>query len=250
MKKLLTLIVVSIILTTISCKKEEAPEITNVSTAYKALFMKWTSTTCSPCGGAMKLFKDLKAQYPGDFLLINMYSSWGSGSPGFYDFYQRYNISATPTIAVHCDTTMKRIYSNENVSYIQKARTTKAKAGIGISKSISGNTIEIKTKTVFFEDITGSYNLAVYIVEDGKMEEQYGYSTDAIAHDNIYRGEANKSAFGKNIVSNPSKNQIVENTYSYTLPSSVVASNAHVIAVIWKMGADNKPVEMINSNRE
>ncbi|GAB4130953.1 MAG: hypothetical protein Fur0041_00720 [Bacteroidia bacterium] len=63
------------------------------------------------------------------------------------------------------------------------------------------------------------------------------------------RAIADGKAFGTNIASNPSKGTKVDKEFTITLPSEVRDNaNIQVVAVLYKMGTDGNPTDVLNSN--
>jgi len=249
MKKLLSIVALSAIITSISCKKNNVePDVTNVSTAYKVFLIEYTSTGCGPCGTyGYPAFKETYEKYPNEVTGIKISTGWSGSVAGVSEISSFHGFSGTPDAAVNEG---KSMYPNAKTfaNFAINARGVKAKAGVGISKTISGNTVEIKTKTVFFEDVSGDYNLALYVVENGIMATQSGISGGPVAHNNVLRGLPN-GAFGVNIASSPSQGTVIDGTYSYTVKGSIKnPDNIQVVAVIWKMAA-GKPSGMLNSTK-
>ena len=129
--------------------------------------------------------------------------------------------------------------------------------GVGVKQSISGTTMTIKTKAVFYADAPAdNYNMAVYIVENGIVHPQAdatGEPADFV-HNHVLRGAGNDKIYGELISSTAiRKGQKFENTFSLSLKPQIAtnvplnAANLHVIAVVYKMGKD-KPVDALNVN--
>lgn len=242
------------------CKKDNATaDISNISSTYKSLMVEYTATWCGPCGAyAFDPLEDTYHTNPYNVCGISIHPSDGvskGGEAGVADLKTFYSFSGTPQVGINADkqfgfTTDKAYNKNKIQGKLDGGKTKKALAGIGINKTVSGGTLSIKTKTVFFDAASGSYNLAVYVTEDGLVANQTNHTPAQVTHNNVFRGSAN-GAFGQNITSGASANQMIEGTYSFTLTSDVKnPNNLHVVAVLWKMGADGKPTEMINCNRE
>ena len=252
MKKTLFILSLEVTMIIASCKKSEIDPvaINNVSSDYKVLVVDFTATWCPPCGQyGIPAFNKASTDYPYKIVGLGIHSADDivktvSAEQKTIDNF--YNVTGIPTFVIN---TKSLGSGNTNIDLeIDWVVNTIASVGVGISKTLEGNTLKINTKTVFFSDLTGTYNLAVYVVEDGILNMQKMSNGPAvnITHNHVFRGSAN-GAWGETIVS--SKNpKGVDGSYSFTIPSDVKnSSNLHVIAVIYKMSGGN-PVEVTNCN--
>jgi len=189
MKKLLSIAAATLVMASVSsCKKEEVQtDVSNVSSAYKVFLIESTQTGCGPCGSiGYPAFHETMQKYPYDVTMINLNYSLCTQDAALNELDDFYNFGGTPHSGLNYRTEIKDQYPSKGLfaNYAKLAKTTQAKAGIGITKTITGTTVEIKTKTVFFESLTGNYNLSLFFVENGIMKSQSGYATsDPIPHD-------------------------------------------------------------------
>jgi hypothetical protein len=130
------------------------------------------------------------------------------GQDDLIDFF---GFTDTPSSAVNAGSDT---YPNQLEPKVQQilAANPIAKAGIGISKSFSENRMTINTKTVFFDNATGIYNLAVYVTEDRIMEQQNGQTPDQNEYNNILRAITNGDAFGSAVETNPTKGAKIDSS--------------------------------------
>lgn len=259
MKKFLTLIpAAAIAFTFAACKKEVAEgEVTSVSSLYRTVMFEYTATWCGPCGTygypeMHDLYNDFVVGSPKSSLVImhpsdDLVDDVPAGQEDLKDFF---GFGGTPDGAVGVTGGMYPDY-NAFKTKINQAHTTYpvAKGGIGISHSLSGSTMTVNTKTVFFEDVSGTYNLAIYVVEDKIMNDQAG-QTGEVEHVNTLRAIADGKAFGTTVAVNPAKGTKVDGTYTITLPAETRnKDNCKVVAVLWKMDpATGEPTDVLNSN--
>lgn len=236
-----------------SCKKEEAGsgDIQSVSSVYKAVVFEYSATWCGPCGQyGYPAMHDLMAEYKYKTVGVFMHptddivSQEPAGQEDIVDFF---GFSGTPASAVNTGEDTYPTYLEPKVTQAIAANPT-AKAGIGISKSISGNVVTVNTKTVFFEDVAGTYNLAIYITEDKIMEQQNGQTDPEVEHNDILRAVADGKAFGTLCATSPTKGTKVDGTYTITVPQSRNKDNLHVVAVLYKM-ENNQPTAVLNANK-
>lgn len=241
-----------------ACKKDVDPEIITVSTEHKSFQLDFTANWCGPCGSYKEIFEDVAHHYPYKLVVMEIHASNDSFYvPAMYNYWANvYNVTGIPTI----------VGDNRRISWgwvaptfeldtsdfyhlIDSTNSAPTPCGIGLSKSISGSTMTIKTKTVFFDAYEGEFTLAVYIVEDDLYFEQNGSSN--WYHDNVFRACVNDpQGVGTTLVNGPvTKGTTFDNEFTYTIPSNFVPANLHVIAVVYKMGTNPKPLAVMNVNR-
>lgn len=261
MKKILALIPAAAIAFTFAACKKETPaegEVTSVSSLYRTVMFEYTATWCGPCGQygypeMHDLIADFVVASPKSSVVImrpsdDIVDNVPAGQEDLVDFF---GFSGTPDGAVGINGGMYPDY-NAFKAKITAAHTANpvAKAGIGISHTLSGSTMTINTKTVFFEEVAGTYNLALYVVEDKVMNSQNGQTPATVEHINTLRVIADAKAFGSTVAVNPAKGKKVDGTYTVTLPAETrVKENCKVVAVLWKIDpATGEPTDVLNSN--
>lgn len=235
----------------VSCSKEDVDSgaISNVSSAYKPMVVEYTATWCSPCGGyGVPAWEDTHRNYTYQITGISMHPSDAisdGNSAAQLALKAFWGFSGTPSTAVNAD---PKFYPSTSAiaSKINAVKMTKAKAGVGITKTLSGSTLTINTKTVCFEDIAGDVYLAVYVVENGISNSQAGHTPSTITHDHIFRGSANGN-FGESLGS-LTKGKIIDGSYTFAVTADTQnMQNLHVVCVLWTM-AGGVPTSFINSN--
>jgi hypothetical protein len=243
-----------------SCKKEDkdAEQINSVSTTQKVFVTEFTATWCHVCGesGGPALEAAI-TKHPNKVVAICAHAGGSfnineevQAEKDLSDFY---DVTGIPDFVVGVDE--GAYYTSAGIGDVDSYLSTNkvASAGVGISKSISGSSININTKTIFFKETAGTYNLAIYVTEDGVAYNQTRDTQPTPfmkTHDHILRGAANKGTWGENIVTgSATKNQEIDGTYTFTIPSTVKNNdNLHIVAVIYKMGTDGKPSGVLNAN--
>ena len=258
MKKFLALIpAAALAFTWASCKKEDVAEgqVISVSSVYKCVVWEYSATWCGPCGQyGYPAMHDIMADYDharhkavGIFMhppddLVDVAPEGQADIKTFFGF------SGTPDAAANLESAYPTYLEPKVADAIADHPT--AKAGVGMAYTLSGNTMTITTKTVFFEALTGKYNLAVYVTEDHMMNDQNG-QTGEVEHNDILRVVAGGNAFGTTIVSDPAKGTKIDGSYTVTLPAETRnTANCHVVCVIYKVDpSTGDPVDVINANK-
>lgn len=244
-----------------SCKKDTATSpgtINSVSTDYKAFIIEFTATWCHYCGdNGYPNWDPAFTNHPYKVTGISFHPADGLVAvdyPESDSMMAFYGCSGFPTTGINAQGNgyPSATYWN-NIDAAVSAHT-QAKAGIGISKSVDGNNVVVKTKTVFFSDMTGTYNLAVYVTEDNLVYDQTitnsPYSIPGAVHNHVFRTAAGHNPFGTTIVStSTTKGTQFDGSYTIALPSDVQnKNNLHVVTVLFKVDAAGHPTEVINSN--
>ena len=258
MKKFLALIpAAALAFTYASCKKEDVASgnVISVSSVYKCVVFEYSATWCNPCGvygypamhDLMHEYAETKHQAVGVFMhpsddIIN------NEPDGQDDIVSFFGFSGTPSSAVNAGPDTYPTYLEPKVTAAIAANPT-AKAGVGMAHTVDGNTVTITTKTVFFDDASGNYNLAVYVTESGIMNYQNGQTDPEVEHNYILRACAGGKAFGTPIATNPVKGTKVDGSYTVTLPAETRnKDNIHIVCVIYKVDASGNPTDVLNAN--
>ncbi|MEW6467877.1 MAG: Omp28-related outer membrane protein [Bacteroidota bacterium] len=247
MKKLIPAIVVAALAFN-SCTKEnsEIPEINNISTERKALMLKFGSTTCGICNAhepALRAFyNENKYTVIGISVLQDVTNTT--------DISWQYNYSGIPaytegTYNVFDTTTTKDIAISSATATIG----TKADIGVGLKPILNGDNVTIKMTLAAFKDISGTYNVAVYAIEDG-VDVSAVSGNPGETRDHVYRGAANNLVWGMPIA-NMAKGEKKDYTMVYNLGTQGTnyndAMKMRYVAVIYKM-ENNRGVEVMNCN--
>jgi thiol-disulfide isomerase/thioredoxin len=238
-----------------SCKKEDSAgtdgEVISVSSRYKPVMFEYSATWCNPCGVyGYPAIHGLLEEYKHQITAVLMHPNDGIVDiepAGMEDIIDFFGFSGTPSSAVNAGPDTYPTYLEPKITQALTANPT-AKAGVGIAHKVEGNNFVVTTKTVFFEQVSGNYNLAVYMVENGIMETQSG-QTGEVPFDHILRACADGKAFGVSVAANPEKGFKIDNTFTIAIPNDVRnKENLQVVAVIYKMGTDGNPTDVLNSN--
>ncbi len=122
------------------------------------------------------------------------------------------------------------------------------KAGIGMSKKEEGSTITINARVKFFTSVSGNYNIAIYVAENGIKADQTGSSAGANhIHKMVLRGELTANAAYGTQMFNGASPEEYKKSFTYTPEPGIKAENLKFVAVIYEMNS-GKPVKTLNSN--
>ncbi len=242
-----------------SCKKDSpVSPINTVSTDYKGFVIEFTATWCPYCGTyGYPNWDPTFTAHPYKVTGISCHPADGLVNANYPEgdtLESIYGCTGYPTAGVNATGNgyPSDTYYNGLLNPAITANA-QAKAGIGLKTTICGNTMTVDTKTVFFSDVSGKYNLAIYLTEDNLVYDQTTTTTSVLnaVHNHLFRGAAGHKAMGTQIVSSSaSKGTQLDATYTVDIPSDVVnRSNLHVVVVLFKMNANGtRPTDVINSN--
>jgi hypothetical protein len=219
-----------------------------VPTTHKNLIMKFTADWCGPCGSwgwteMETLVTDSKTGSLNALVMAVHNSSSNLGSLNIGSAYNGLetnldsNILGIPTFTVG-KLNMAQDDAPTVESRVASTTSAAAEANVGFipSYSTDGSTLTINTTTKFFSAASGTYSVAVYLVEDKVMAVQNGQGASAVAHHSILRTPATgMTAFGTQLTGTSFTNgQTLSNTFTLPVLTSWNKSNMVIYAVLWK----------------
>lgn len=256
MKKYNLILLVSIIVLAISCKKETDTNITptptvNIAQKQNAAYIYWGGTWCGPCGTYAKPVKELLHEDTANSNAVFISCQLKNGVDPFAsgrldtiaDFYYRTTgVKGAPTGWIAGGTTYTRIdFPNDRIKTRSDQQTimnniykqTALVNGIA-TVSINGNIATIKTTNKFFKSNPDTFYIQVIITESNLQATQNGDSSvKKNIHDFVWRTQSGIPAYGDVLVIKPSLGQMVEKTVKITLDSKWKKENCEVNVLIW-----------------
>ncbi len=224
---------------------QDVPEI------QKSLITKITATWCPHCGGWAWTFFDnifadnadkaliIKANYSGD--LQN--TTAANFATNFNTNYQPYFIVGNENQNVTSSNVSSKRTAIQNLVNSNYNLSPVVNAGLQVVKN--GNTLEVQTKTRFFQNTTGEYYIGVYVIENGVINNQTGQGSNAV-HKNVLRASMSSSSFGE-LISSGSIDADTEfdNAYSIEIDNWNV-NNLEIATIIWEKVGDT--YEFVNTH--
>jgi len=221
----------------------------------QVVVMEQTGTWCSACPGGAATLRSLVEEFEDDIIPIAVHG--GSSDPMKPSCYSNFrndrSYSSFPSFYI----TESRIGSNLNntKNAVSNKLTESIQAAIAFRKTDEGDSISIKTKTKFYENLTGSYYLSIYVTEDSIYGgsgsgnyKQSGISGDYY-HEHVLR-ETSKSGnfWGEEIIVDPEENRMIENNFKIAKDPNWVEKNLKYSAVLWRYeGSSNFKYTYINA---
>lgn len=207
------------------------------------ILVKFMGETCGPCGGwGWAAWENLYTPFVGKAF------SWSNYGDGFSNGHFR-SEELNPTM----DQIEDRFFSGgkpsfltNNTDYDQSTTAAENAANTSLTQTadvsavlnsnIEGDQLTINTQVKFFNDLSGEYYVAAYLVEEGPVAYQAGHPDGAnTKHHRVMRGSLSSSAWGEQIVAaNASAGDEYTKTFTATIPSNYNKDNFSYGVVIWK----------------
>ncbi len=234
MKKLFTPFFALLFLFALSAKAQDVAQV------QKSVITKRTATWCPYCGTwGWELFEGLiednsekavliAAHFGGSQLETTTSAEYlanlgGAGQPRFFLNNELQSASAS-TI----DDTRAAIKQQVDANYLLEPV-----ANSGSYSSFDGTTLNIQTRTVFFQEAQGEYYLGVYLIEDGVLNSQAGQSGE-VMHHYVMRDAATDNTFGV-LLGSGTISANTEFTHNFSADiSGYVPENLDVVTIIWR----------------
>lgn len=117
---------------------------------------------------------------------------------------------------------------------------TNPKLGVALETSTTGNTSTVNVKVKFGKNFNNNLKLVVYALEDNLIYNQtnsttyYGGANPIVnfEHDHVLRAVLSSSILGENITGSTNYNDEFTKSFTYTIPSTVNASNVRFVAFV------------------
>lgn len=208
-----------------------------VAEVQQSVLTKFTAMWCVECGTwSWDLFESLEDSLAGKAVLLaahvsdsylenEMSLAWeanlgNSGQPSFF-----INQEAQDAAAANAFDQIK--------SKVDSIHLEAPLANVGLETIWNGDQIEIRARTLFFQNGAGAFYLGVYLVEDQVMAAQAGFS-GWVAHERILRESCTTAPFGNLLASGPVPAG-AEFLRSYLIsPEPYDLEHLDVVGVIWR----------------
>lgn len=261
MKKLLAALLLVAVFG-IACDKEKDDDIVNdpyanitVSNKQEAYVLLTTATWCTYCGswGIPTFDGAFEGKNGIDKDRVNgMALHYSSSDPMYLEMAktikEAFGIGGPPNLWIDFDNSFNLQPGSWENAIKQRQAIPAASCGVGLEVKRTGDNFEVLTKVKFFESLTGTYNIAIYVTEDGMVYSQTGSSQGANhVHMEALRGEITaNTAWGTQMFSGSSPEEYTK-TFNYSANLGINPDNIKFVAVIYEMN-QNKPVSSPNSN--
>ena len=279
MKNLILFLIV--ILFTISCKKEEWIPLDKGSGGVpipvenqliplkpqNAFGINFSGNWCGPCGSSgIPATNNLYNQNPSRFnpMKVTVQDPLthleGTQMAGLF------GVTGIPSYVAGVNLIQSNTLWESQINSIIATPPINVQAAVALSKTKSGDSILISTKTQFFQtQPLGNYSLAVFVIENNIPLSQAGQTDPNFKHKWVFRGSAysnpsrpTNGLWGVKYETDTSivilQNKTYNHKFVWIKPQGIIPSpnldNIQVIAVIFEMGQGQLPIRTINSSRK
>ncbi|MFK7933920.1 MAG: T9SS type A sorting domain-containing protein [Saprospiraceae bacterium] len=248
--KSFTLLLIAIFLTlNLSAQEIAVPQV------QKVLMTKKTASWCPPCGSwAWNVFETLLDEADENTIVLAAHYSTSNdvlttttGTELINNFEQTFS---RPAFLVNNE--VEAGSSSNALSKIRdaidEAATVAPMAQTGIQATYAPNSriIDIATRTQFFADTEGEYQLGVYLVKKSMISYQASIGNDA-DHKRVLRDALTEDIFGELVASeNISANTSINQQFTFELAEEDEFSNLEILTLLWKKVEDK--FELVNTN--
>ncbi|MBL7941278.1 MAG: Omp28-related outer membrane protein [Flavobacteriales bacterium] len=227
----------------------------------RVIIEDFTGHECGNCPTAHHIAEDLDTQY-GDSLAVVAAHVTDLAAPNLPDFPAEYRTNEGNAWWAPFDglgIPIGRVNRSGGISNpwpytlwgsevtAQFAQSPLAVLQMQVEYVEENNDLNVHVYTEFLEGLTGTYNLAVVILESHIVSPQLEYLPQPFVweeyeHNHMLRGSIT-GPFGLQIVSNPEANSSVLKSYTYGWNSNWIPENCAVLAML----IDNSNGEIVNS---
>jgi hypothetical protein len=245
-------------LTLSSCKKDKEKEPVVEEATFSAhtqvqvpIVLKETGELCPPCGGwGWIAWEGVISSLQGKTFLWSQYSDYFVSNSHFV------NQELDPAKSVNNAFQKNFPYGGSKplfyVNGVEATATTIAAAEAAANASIastpvdvsaaykiewSGENLTVTAQAKLYNNMTGNYFMGVYLIEDKAKGTQSGHSASSadLEHHMVMRGSVGGNVWGEEIITaSASAGDMIEKTFTQTVPSSYIKDNLTVGVIIWK----------------
>ena len=220
--------------------------------SQRNLVLKVTAAWCKPCGsyGIRQMNSLLRRNASLIGLAIHRQDVMSSDVGDEFIKYAR-------------NTSVPSFYFDGKSRTLPQNQNTTAKVGLYLDWSKEGNELSVTTAIQTRAALEGTYNLAVYLVEDGHVAAQkasdhtarpdleYNNGTyPAFEHNHVLRGEATGKMFGEQIISDGLSSGEVMNFDKKLTINEKITGTVYPVVAVWKKEGASYVLENVISGKE
>ncbi len=183
--------------------------------------------------------------FPDTFLDSTLFTTTALSFKSMFDNNGNNSFNSYPSIAeglVNYGTSF-----NNWKAAIDSVQKTPAVCGIGMSKEVYGNYVNVNVKVDFYNNVNDSVSIALYVVQEEVQAIQIVNPNDTnfkYNHKKVLRFSPN-GEFGENIHFLPKAGTSQHTTVTVFLPSQFNGASLEYLAVVYKMG-ESRPTSVLN----
>ena len=250
-------VMIGLSLTFTACKKDESKTdggnnngTPTVTQEQKATLFYFGGNWCPPCGAYGKPAKEMvKMQAPKKAVIISCQLNSSSvpdpmNNADANALAGLFKVSVVPAMwNGGFESPFAQIQSTSNMSSdaltaVTTMAANKAKANFNLSVKEEDGLMNVTIDGKFFEDLTGEYYIAGYLLED---KLNYPQASDASneknIHHNVLRAKFGTSITGELLATNPKKDESIKKSIAFFVQSTFKKENLGAAIVVWKKGS-------------
>lgn len=230
-KKLLSICL--LLFVSVSLFSQVVPEV------QRSLITKRSATWCPPCGGwGWTMFDNLIDQNPENAVLFAAHHSGDLTSQAAVDITANWVAFSQPRFYLgHEDQNASSSNATSLLASIKTevdfAFTQSPVANVGFFHDYDGGNINVDAKVKFFQNTSGEFYVAFYLVENEIVNYQASQGNNAI-HERVLRSSFTNDTFGE-LIANGDLNAGDTFDYNFSIAASNPAIiNYDIVGIIWQ----------------
>jgi thiol-disulfide isomerase/thioredoxin len=242
-----------------ACQKDESiinasqEQILQPVKEKHVLVMEQTGAWCGACPNGARVLDSLKRKYGSSAIPFAIHVNDVMEPDCKSSFRSDRQYSSFPSFFI----TEARISAIQSTceNAVEAKLTTTIEAASDFKVSFIGDSIDIETKTEFYENGIGNYYLAAYVLEDsifggsgsGSYKQTSGSSN--YYHQHVLRNSSTGNQFwGDTLTIDPTAGMVIDRKVSIYNDATWIDKNLHVIIVLWKeTGTTNRKYVFVNA---
>jgi hypothetical protein len=245
MKQLVLILVIFFFSIGLHAQNIEVPQ------SQSPMIVKIAASWCPPCGGwGWDFFDDIYSDNEDNAILLSVHHSGDHTNSAAQDMTVNFNVFSQPRYILDgldqnvssSNVNNKRVDIQNQVNSIIDENPV---IQTGLDAKYANGKLKVDYSVKLFDDITGEYRLAMYLVEKVFIGYQASVGPDA-AHKGLLRQELTGNSFGNILFSGAGASGDVFNGNIDIDLEMYDPENLEIVSVIWKKSANN--FEFVNSN--
>ena len=221
----------------------------------RSLITKVSATWCPPCGGwGWDMFENLVEDNQDNAILIAAHYSGDLFNPTADEIAANVDAPYQPTFFLNNDNQNITSSNASSKRTVIKDAVTASSSELPVANMLIDvlfepvtRQLQVSTNTKFFQEATGEYYIATYIIENEVVNFQANQGDNAI-HEKILRGAITAETFGELIAEGTiaADSEFSHSNIDYDLDADWNIEHLEFVSVIWKK-VDDK-YEFVNAN--
>lgn len=210
----------------------------------QTLLTKIAATWCVNCGTwGWDTYEGMIEENPEDAIFITAHYNGDLHTKTAESFSKNFKSIGQPQFFLNNENTglhegNRANKRNEIIEVVKKNATQVPIANTGINYQLDNQALTAQVKTKFFQNTSGDYSVALYILEDGVSNFQAG-KEEVVEHKKVLRETLSEEDFGLTIGSQQIGNGAeYTRSFSIVIPDDWNKERLSLVALIWKKEGD------------